>query len=215
MGRPSDARTRLVEATIDLVWQRGADAVSVDAICELSNVKKGSFYHFFPSKDDLVVAALQAHWANRRPTLDAQFAPSVPPLERLRRYFAGILERQTQVRQKYGRVLGCFYTSVGVANAPATKIGAKVQEILGVYHDYYSAAIRDAAKAGLIQADEPEELARTLFAFMEGVMAQARIHDDLTRVTTLGKRAFGLLGVSEESSRPSPSPDGARKGEAA
>jgi len=57
MGRVSDARQRLLDATIDLIWQNSYGAVTVDDICERAGVKKGSFYYFFPSKTDLVVAA--------------------------------------------------------------------------------------------------------------------------------------------------------------
>jgi TetR/AcrR family transcriptional repressor of nem operon len=62
MGRTSDARERLIETTLDLVRRDGYGAVTVDAICEAVGVKKGSFYHFFPSKDALVIAALDWHW---------------------------------------------------------------------------------------------------------------------------------------------------------
>jgi len=62
MGRVSDAKQRLLDATIELIWQHSYGAVTVDNICERAGVKKGSFYYFFPSKTDLVVAA----WVVRR-----------------------------------------------------------------------------------------------------------------------------------------------------
>ncbi|HEX6836727.1 MAG TPA: helix-turn-helix domain-containing protein, partial [Polyangia bacterium] len=84
MGRVSTARARLVQAAIDLIWTDSYGAVSVDAICEQARVKKGSFYHFFKSKDELVIAALDTHWENRKPQLELLFARARPPLERLR-----------------------------------------------------------------------------------------------------------------------------------
>src|SRR2546423_4144499 len=80
MGRVSTARARLVQGTIDLIWTESYGSVTVDAICERARVKKGSFYHFFRSKDELVIAALDAHWEARKPTLDNLFAPPRPPL---------------------------------------------------------------------------------------------------------------------------------------
>ena len=57
MGRTSDAKEKLLRVAFDLIWEQSYGAVSVDDICERANVKKGSFYYFFPSKSDLAVAA--------------------------------------------------------------------------------------------------------------------------------------------------------------
>src|SRR4051812_41402645 len=127
MGRTSDARERLVQATIDLIWTASYGAVGVDAICERAGVKKGSFYHFFTGKDELVVAALDAHRQSRREVFDRIFSSSSPPLDRLATYLHHVFERQTAIREKYGRVLGCFHNSVGTECIHANPaIAAKV-----------------------------------------------------------------------------------------
>jgi AcrR family transcriptional regulator len=54
-----DAKQRLLDTAIDLIWEQSYGAVSVDVICERAGTKKGSFYHFFPSKSDLTVAAIE------------------------------------------------------------------------------------------------------------------------------------------------------------
>src|SRR5688572_33096179 len=113
MGRVSDAKQRLLEATIDLIWQHSYGAVTVDNICERAGVKKGSFYYFFPSKTDLVVAALDAHWHKLKPHLDQAFASDVPPLDRIHRYFELLYQRQSHMKEKAGHVLGCPFCSVG------------------------------------------------------------------------------------------------------
>ena len=149
MGRVSDARTRLVDATIALIWTESYAAVSVDAICERSDVKKGSFYHFFKSKDDLILAALESHWQSRKPILDELFTPSVPPLDRLRNYFAYVYTRQIELKTRAGRILGCFYSAVGIGcGRDNAEIAKKVQEILSNYHKYYERALRDAVQIG-------------------------------------------------------------------
>src|SRR4028119_2236030 len=98
MGRVSDAKQRLLDATIDLIWQHSYGAVTVDNICERAGVKKGSFYYFFPSKTDLVVAALDAHWQTVKTHLDGIFAPSLPALDRLRGYFDFVYQRQLAMK---------------------------------------------------------------------------------------------------------------------
>src|SRR5258706_2460422 len=127
MGRTSDASERLIEATAKLVWQKSYGAVSVDDIGDEAGVKKGSFYHFFKSKDELVVAALDAKWKARRIDFDRIFSPAEPPLERLRAYFRHLVERQTALKRDSGMVLGCFYASVGTEGVHRSPIiSAKV-----------------------------------------------------------------------------------------
>src|SRR5271165_2514696 len=79
MGRTSDAKEKLLQVAFDLIWQQSYGAVSVDDICVRAKVKKGSFYHFFPSKSDLAVAAYEEHWQAIRPRYDGLFSPLVPP----------------------------------------------------------------------------------------------------------------------------------------
>src|SRR5712691_5109417 len=93
MGRVSDARERLLEATLELTWRESYGAVTVDAICERAGVKKGSFYYFFDSKSRLTAEALKHHWESLQPAYDQIFSPSVPPLERFRRYFDFLYQR--------------------------------------------------------------------------------------------------------------------------
>src|SRR3954451_16850535 len=100
MGRVSDAKQRLLQATIELIWQNSYGAVTVDSICERAGVKKGSFYYFFPSKTDLVVAAIDNHWQAIRPVLDETFAATVPPIDRFRKYFDILYQRQAMMQEK-------------------------------------------------------------------------------------------------------------------
>ncbi len=192
MGRVSDSRERLIEATIDLIRRESMSGVTVDKICELAQVKKGSFYHFFESKDELVVAALDAHWQKRKPVLDQLYSPSVAPVERLRGYFADVHQKQLELRHKYGGFVGCLFSSVGAGvSETSPEIRAKVQEILGTYERYYESALRE------MQVPEPSAKAKSLFAFMEGVLGQARIHDDIQLIKRLGDDAFRFLGIEE------------------
>jgi len=195
MGRVSDARERLIEATIELVWRDSYGTVSVDAICERSGVKKGSFYHFFKSKDDLIIAALESHWATRKPILDQLFSPTVPPLERLRNYFSYVYTRQLELKSQTGHFPGCFYSAVGMGcgrDNPA--IAKKVQDLLSIYEKYYERALKDAVKSGL-RIDDIAGKSKALFAFMEGVLTQARIQDDAELIRNLSTSAFRFLGV--------------------
>jgi len=50
-----DTRARIYDAAWHLISEDGFDKVSVDRICARAGVAKGSFYHHFKSKADLIV----------------------------------------------------------------------------------------------------------------------------------------------------------------
>ena len=87
MGRVSDAKERLMEAVLELIWSGSYGSTTIDHICERAGVKKGSFYYFFDSKSELAVEAFEACWQNKRAEMDSIFSPAVPPLERLQKYY--------------------------------------------------------------------------------------------------------------------------------
>src|SRR3954447_23533757 len=113
MGRVSDAKDRMLDAAIKLIWRNSFGSVSVEDICHEAGVKKGSFYHFFPGKNELVAAAFRHYWMNVRPELDRMFSPSVPPVERLRNFFAYVGSKQKCLCEDAGCVLGCPFSSIG------------------------------------------------------------------------------------------------------
>ncbi|HRE84200.1 MAG TPA: TetR/AcrR family transcriptional regulator [Opitutaceae bacterium] len=201
MGRTSDADIRLMDAALDLIWEESYGAVSVDDICTRAGVKKGSFYHFFKTKADLAVAALERMWLTEtKPQLDHDFSPSLNPLQRL----AGNLERiylyQIDVKKQHGKVLGCPVCSVGSeVSTQETDVGAKVCEIYSRKLRYYESMIRDAIAEGSIPPCDAHEKASALAGLIEGLTTQSRIMNDPEVLKNLPATALGFLGASPES----------------
>ena len=73
MGRVSDAKERLMEAVLELIWKGSYGSTTIDQICEKAGVKKGSFYYFFDSKAELAETALDEDWQRHRVELDSIF----------------------------------------------------------------------------------------------------------------------------------------------
>src|SRR3974390_72097 len=107
MGRVSDAKKRLMDAILELLWTGSYGSTTIDHICDKAGVKKGSFYYFFDSKSDLALAALDEEWEHHRSVLDSIFSPTVPPLERLKKYNDYGYKLQAEIQAKCGCVLGC------------------------------------------------------------------------------------------------------------
>jgi len=197
MPRISDARQRLMDAAQNLIWESSYGATSVDDICAKADVRKGSFYHFFKSKSDLEVAALEEDWQYKKARYNDIFSPTVPPLQRIEGFFDFAYERQSQFQRKLGFVLGCPYCAVGSEMSTQEEgIRSKVQEIFAKVVKYFESAIRDAHAQGLVHAPDAASKAKLLFAYFHGAMSQARIENDLEMVRGMKTGAFELLGAA-------------------
>lgn len=196
MGRVSDAKERLMKAVLELIWKGSYGTTTIDQICAKAGVKKGSFYYFFASKADLASAALLATAEGARPQLDAVFSPAVAPLERFRRYCEQVVARQSALKCECGRVLGCPTFTLGAEICTQEdKLRETVQGLLADYRKYFETAIRDAQAAGELPPGDPVSQARMLFAFYEGTMTQARIHNDPGLLHDLYAGTLAMLGA--------------------
>jgi TetR/AcrR family transcriptional regulator, transcriptional repressor for nem operon len=196
MGRVSDAKERLMKAVGELIWKGSYGSTTIDHICERAGVKKGSFYYFFESKADLAVAAIDQECGRMRPELDAIFSPTVPPLERLRRYCEFSYRLQERMKCECGCVLGCpLFTLGSEISTQEAKLQKKIHEILDQKTRYFESAIRDAHAAGLIHAPDAAGKAKMLFAYYQGLCTQARIENNLDVLKDAVPGTFELLGV--------------------
>jgi TetR/AcrR family transcriptional repressor of nem operon len=192
-------KERLMDAAMELLWQNSYGATSVDAICERAGAKKGSFYYFFKSKSELAAAALEADWNKKKAQMDSIFSPTVPPLERLERYFDFVHGRLAELQTKCGSILGCPYVSVGSEVSTQDSIVREtIDRIMDRKMKYFISTVRDAAAQGVIDAPDPEAKARALFACYQGTVAQARIQNDIELLRDFKDVARTVLGVKTE-----------------
>src|SRR4029077_919531 len=156
MPRVSDMKERLMDAAMDLMWQNSYGATSVDAICERAGAKKGSFYYFFKSKSELAATALEADWNKKKSEMDTIFSPTVPPLERLDRYFDFVHDRLAELQKKCGSILGCPFMSVGSEMSTQDQIVREtIDRIMDRKMNYFISAVRDAAALGVLRSGGP------------------------------------------------------------
>ncbi len=189
MGRTSDADQRLMDAALFLLWGESYGSVTIDDICKRADVRKGSFYYFFDSKSDLAVKALDRMWQGYRSSFDAMFDASIPPLERIRNTCEATYAAQMELKETHGRVLGCVLCSLGseIGNRDDA-IRDKVRSILEDKKRYWVMAIADAQDAGLVESGDTTVKVRCAMAVAEGLLAQARLHNDLELIADLADR---------------------------
>ena len=70
---PGERRGQLVALGLELLGQTPHDQVSIEAIARAAGISKGLLYHYFPTKDDFVVAVLRRSYEE----LERRMAPDL------------------------------------------------------------------------------------------------------------------------------------------
>lgn len=199
--QPNTTKQKLVDTAWELLWTSSYGAVSVDDICKAAGVKKGSFYHFFPSKLDLAIAAMEETFACIKPQYDSIFSASNPPLQRFSDLADHMITGQEETAKRFGKVCGCPCISLGseIAGQEAA-VREAYDLILKRKERYYENAIRDLIADGLVPADtDAKTKAADLSTFIVGQLTVARIQNDLGALKrTLRTGMFQVLGVTPE-----------------
>ncbi|WP_329958427.1 TetR/AcrR family transcriptional regulator [Nocardioides okcheonensis] len=108
-------RARLLEATVELLVERGFAGTSTTLVSERAGVSRGAQLHHFPTKNDLVVAAVE-HLTELR---GAELAEAVQALPRGPRRTRAVL-----------RMLGDHFSSPVFAAALELWVAARTDEAL-------------------------------------------------------------------------------------
>ncbi|MGZ8335976.1 MAG: TetR/AcrR family transcriptional regulator, partial [Allosphingosinicella sp.] len=79
-----DTRARIIEAAMELFWSKGYGSTSIADILGRAGINSGSLYHYFPGKQDVLVAVLEAYRDGIGPMLlDPIWAEVDDPVERV------------------------------------------------------------------------------------------------------------------------------------
>lgn len=171
-----ETRTRIVATAFQLFHEQGYNATGVATILRQANVNAGSLYHFFPSKEGLLVGVLEYALVLLRPAvMDPVERRGLDPLERV---FA-LLEQYREGLFAWGCKMGCpignLALEVADDNAPARRL---------IHQNFENWAL--AVKAWLDEAGErlPREtdrgqLARFVLTVLEGGIMQSRAAGNL------------------------------------
>ena len=194
MTQVHDTKRRLLDTARDLFYARSYEDVGVQEICQQAGVKKGSFYHFFPSKRDLTVAMLDDSWQQFQETLLADaFAADIPPLQRIQRLLDMQYRHHIAVKEKTGHVFGCpFGNLAGEMSTQDEVIRERVKRIFNDLQAPIQNSLEEAVAAGDLPELDTPATASAMVAYIEGLSLMAKTHNDPDVVRRLGPAMLGL-----------------------
>ncbi len=177
MPRSSDARDRLVATAARLFLERSYQAVGVDELCRATDIKKGSFYHYFPSKSELAKAVIDLHAKAFRRQLTG--SPTATPAEKLHAVPDAIGAIQSALEAQFGRAVGCpFGNFAAELSTTDDDLREHLARTLKAMEHHMAVIATEAAAAGALRPDtDPQQLAHALLAQYQGIILLAKLND--------------------------------------
>ncbi|MCV7532468.1 TetR/AcrR family transcriptional regulator [Micrococcus luteus] len=183
-----DTRARLVDATQELLWERGYAATSPKDILKRADAGQGSMYHHFSGKKELAVVALEASAAAMRADADTLLHGGGTATERVVAY----LERQRDSLR--GCRMGRMTYDADVLAAP--ELLHPVSDTLGWLVETIGSVISEGVDIGEFPPEtDTHQLASMVVATVQGGYVLARAQEDTAEFDAAVHGATALLRV--------------------
>lgn len=152
-------------------------ATSVEEICEAADFTKGSFFHYFTSKEDLGKVVLDRYVNTMfQAVQNAPFLKKSDPLQRLYGYIDFMIEVSKDPARRSGCLLGNF---AQVLTDTHPEIRTQCAAHFGLWADMLKQEL-DAAKAVYkVKGLDTDTLADHFIALFEGSLMLAKTRQDL------------------------------------
>lgn len=166
-------RDHLIDVGLDLMHRHGFNATGLTEILQAADVPKGSFYHFFDSKEEFAAAALERYAAQRAEHSAAVLSDATTsPLKRLKRYFSGLVKIAGQGGTVPGCLLGRFSLEIA---AERSQLRKRISASFGRWQHAIAAVLKQAvAQKELPAGTNAEALAGFVLNSWEGALLRSQ-----------------------------------------
>jgi TetR/AcrR family transcriptional repressor of nem operon len=191
METPS-TREHLLAVGLKRLRSTGYTATGVKEILDLASVPKGSFYHYFPSKEAFAGEVFQLYAEGEIRRAERILGDrKVPPLKRLRRYF----EELISVYGHSAEISGCLVGSMSLEVADhSPKLQTQIQTVFGVWQKGIADALREAVERGdLPKSTRSDALADFLLNSYEGALVRMKAEKSDKPLENFLHFAFNVL----------------------
>ena len=174
----SPTKEKILDAAQQLMLAKGFPATTVDEICEAAGFTKGSFFHYFESKEHLGKEVLDRFYVFLQQTIDqGSFRKKSDPLQRVYGYVDRFIEMSTNPELPSGCLLGHFTQELSDTHPEIRSLCAQyfAEWAALLKHDLDEAKAKYAPRASF----DTQSVAEYFLAVMQGSRILATAKQDV------------------------------------
>ncbi len=172
----SDTRDRIVFVAMELFWEKGYGSTSIADILKAANANSGSLYHFFPGKQDLLIAVLDMYFAGIDEMLLKPLWENVSdPIDRVFALLNGYRQHLVATDCQYGCPIGYLALEL---HEPDPPVRERIAANFTQWVERVDTCLNDAGDR-LPKGLDRRALAHFVLTTMEGAVMQSRTYRTL------------------------------------
>ena len=169
-----NTRSDIIRIGTELISRQGYNATGIEMVLKEAGVPKGSFYHYFKSKEEFGLAVMDvfADYYSQRMTALLQDA-ALSPLTRIRTLLQGSLERFSRNQCSKGCLIGNLGQEMADQNE---RFRARLDEIFDDWRKLLAGCLAEAQTAKELDSRlDAEALASFILSGWEGAILRAKV----------------------------------------
>jgi len=183
---PADTRKSILNAAYHLMLGQGYAATGVGEICQRAGVSKGSFYHFFETKQQCALEMMRDHLVEAEQMINGLDLSADSDVEAALRFVEHIENLSEEVLQ-HGCLFGAFAMELAETHPELqAEVSAIFDRLAGLYEEALAPVSRHSP---LADVPTPRELAEQMITVIEGGVVLSKAHGEL-RFLSQGLRLF-------------------------
>jgi AcrR family transcriptional regulator len=161
-------------SAFELFAEQGLRNVNLDDVAARACVTKGSLYHHYRSKKELILAACQHYYRSWQQRIHAEVAPLTDPLDRLHATLASSV--RTCVIDRHNRL---FTSEIFAMSLYDADVRASWAQFYDTVRETYIGMVAAAKASGQLQVDNPRQAVDLMLAAIEGIKQRASFEPEI------------------------------------
>jgi TetR/AcrR family transcriptional regulator, transcriptional repressor for nem operon len=184
-------RERVIQTALYLFHTEGFHAVGTNQICAEAKVNKSTLYHLFPSKVDMVLAALDVYASNITGTFKQIAKSKVSAEQKLEQIFETPFRANQDLKRQLGEVKGCFVGNIALELAgKEERVRTYLVHVFQTWAEAIEPIVKELANR---QGVDTQKVSRSMIAYLQGAILLSKTHNDPEYIKDFAKSAIALV----------------------
>jgi len=190
--KTNTTRDTLIQIGTEILTEKGFTYTGIDEILKRVGVPKGSFYHYFKSKEAFGEAIIDNYAQYFSKKLDRILTDSqYPPLQRLQRFIDEAKEGMQRYEFKRGCLIGNLGQEMGAIN---DNYRERLESVFLIWQHKIASCLYEAQNQGaLSETLDCEQLAAFFWIGWEGAILRAKLVRTTQPLDLFSQQFFNLL----------------------